>query len=202
LSHAGGAARPAFAPATVSSGDASVLVLYAHPAAHRSRVNRRLVEVARSVPGVTVHDLYEAYPDFLIDVEAEQALLLKHDTIVFQHPMYWYSTPAVLKEWQDLVLTYGWAYGTGGTALTGKRWLSALSTGGPDFAYQRDRGHGFTLTDLLAPLIATARLCHMEWLDPFVVHGTHRLDDAAIAVAADAYRARLMALHANRRATA
>ena len=61
--------------------------------------------------GVRLHDLYEAYPDFLIDVEAEQALLLEHDVIVFQHPVYWYSSPAILKEWQDLVLEHGFAYG-------------------------------------------------------------------------------------------
>ena len=90
-----------------------VLVLFAHPALERSRVNRHLVEVARAVPGVKVHDLYEVYPAFNINAKREQQLLLEHDVIVFQHPFYWYSTPAILKEWQDIVLEHGWAYGAG-----------------------------------------------------------------------------------------
>ena len=74
-----------------------------------------------------MHDLYEAYPDFDIDVRREQELLAAHEVIVLQHPFYWYSAPALLKEWQDLVLEHGWAYGSGGTALRGKALLSAPS---------------------------------------------------------------------------
>ena len=61
--------------------------------------------------------LYAAYPDFMIDVKREQQLLLDHDIIVLQHPFYWYSSPAIIKEWLDLVLENGWAYGTGGSNL-------------------------------------------------------------------------------------
>ena len=95
---------------------ASVLVLYAHPAPHKSRINRRLATAAREVDGITFRDLYELYPDFVIDVEEEQKLLKEHDVIVWQHPFYWYSAPSLVKEYLDLVLTYGWAYGEGGTA--------------------------------------------------------------------------------------
>ncbi len=92
-----------------------ILILFAHPALEKSRVNRHLVAGVRDLPGVTFHDLYEAYPDFNILVPHEQELLEAHDVVVLQHPFYWYSTPALVKEWEDLVLQHGWAYGTGGT---------------------------------------------------------------------------------------
>ena len=66
---------------------------------------------------MTFHDLYEAYPDFHIDVEREKALLEEYPRIVWQHPFYWYSTPSLMKEWFDTVLQYGWAYGKGASAL-------------------------------------------------------------------------------------
>ena len=80
-----------------------LLLLFAHPAVHKSRVNHLLLSHVQSLPGITVNDLYEAYPRFLINVAREQALLLEHDVIIFQHPFYWYSSPAILKQWQDLV---------------------------------------------------------------------------------------------------
>jgi len=99
-----------------------VLVLFAHPAVHHSRVQRALVTAARTVADITIHDLYDAYPDFDIDVAREQALLVSHDVIVWQHPFYWYSTPPLVKQWEDLVLEHGWAYGRDGNALQGKLW--------------------------------------------------------------------------------
>lgn len=166
-----------------------VLVLFAHPVLERSRVNKRLVGAIRELPGVTVHDLYEAYPTFGIDVAREQALLAEHDAIVFQHPFYWYSTPAILKEWQDLVLEHGWAYGEGGTALRGKITLNALSTGGPESAYGAGGYNRFTVRELLAPWEQTANLCGMRFLAPFVVHAALRvIGDQDLGDRRDAYR--------------
>ena len=149
-----------------------VLILFAHPALQKSRVNRVLIEGVRGLPGVTLHDLYEEYPDFDIDVPREQGLLLDHEVIVFQHPFFWYSTPAILKEWQDLVLEHGWAYGSEGLALRGKRLLSSITTGGRESAYDPEGHNRFTIRELLRPLEQTARLCGMEFLPPFGVHGT------------------------------
>lgn len=156
-----------------------ILILFAHPALQRSSVNARLVRAVRDLPGVTVNDLYERYPDFMIDVPAEQALLEEHDIIVFQHPFYWYSSPAMLKEWQDLVLEYGFAYGEGGTALRGKLGFSAISAGGSRNAYRRGGHNHFEIAELLTPFEQTFRLCHMEYLPPFVIHGTHGLKSEA-----------------------
>lgn len=148
----------------------SVLILFAHPALEKSRVNARLIQEVQDLPGVTFHDLYEAYPDFLIDVKREQKLLTDHEVIVMQHPFYWYSTPALLKEWQDLVLEYGWAYGHGATALRGKALMNAITTGGPQEAYAAGGYNRFTVRELLRPLDQTARLCGMDFYAPFVVH--------------------------------
>jgi len=155
-----------------------ILVLFAHPALEKSRVNRQLIRSIQGMESVTIHDLYEHYPNFHINVRVEQELLLAHDIIVFQHPFYWYSSPAILKEWQDLVLEHDFAYGHNGTALRGKKWLSAITTGGTQEAYCRKGHNYFTIRELLAPFEQTAHLCGMEYLPPFVVHGTHQLQEA------------------------
>jgi glutathione-regulated potassium-efflux system ancillary protein KefG len=175
-----------------------ILVLFAHPAFERSRVHRHLVEAVSDLPGVTLHDLYEAYPDFDVDVSREQELLLGHDTVVLQHPFFWYSTPPLVKQWEDLVLEHGWAYGTGGTALHGKRLISAISTGGPERAYCAGGYNRFSIRQLLAPLEQTARLCGMEYLPPFVVFGTLRLGDEQIRGAAADYQRLVEALRDDR----
>jgi glutathione-regulated potassium-efflux system ancillary protein KefG len=171
-----------------------ILVLLAHPVRRRSRANAALAEAARQVEGVRLHDLYDAYPDFLIDVEAEQALLLEHDIIVFQHPVYWYSSPAILKEWQDLVLEHGFAYGREGTALAGKSLLSAVTVGGGEASYEPSGLNRYAIEEFLRPFEATARLCHMRWLPPFVLHGTHLLEQAVLEQRAAEYAALLQEL--------
>ncbi len=148
-----------------------VLVLFAHPAQNRSEVNVHLAEAAHQLDHVTLIDLYGEYPRLDIDIDLEQARLREHDVIIFLHPLYWYSTPAILKEWQDLVLEYGFAYGKGGTALEGKTFFSAVTTGGSAEAY-RDNGYNrFTIRELLQPLEQTANLCGMTYLAPLVLFG-------------------------------
>lgn len=172
-----------------------ILILFAHPAYARSKINKALRRAIEDIPGVTVHDLYARYPDFLIDVAQEQQLCLSHDVIVFQHPFYWYSTPAILKEWLDLVLEHGWAYGSSGTALAGKIFFQVLTAGGDAEAYS----NRYSLRELTLPLRATANLCHMLWLPPYAVLGVHRglaMDQLAAHVAA--YRHTLVALRDDR----
>jgi glutathione-regulated potassium-efflux system ancillary protein KefG len=171
-----------------------VLVLFAHPALEKSRVHRRMLAQVPARAELTLHDLYEAYPAFDVDVPREQALLAAHDVIVMQFPFYWYGTPALLKQWQDLVLEHGWAYGTKGHALAGKRVMCAVTTGGRAAAYDREGYNRLTVREFLAPLEATTRLCRMEFLEPWVVSGTHRLDIPEIEDAARRYRELLDAL--------
>jgi glutathione-regulated potassium-efflux system ancillary protein KefG len=171
-----------------------VLILFAHPALHRSRVNRGLVRAVRDLEGVTFHDLYEAYPDFDVDAQHEQALLLQHDLVVLQHPFYWYSTPALVKQWQDVVLEHGWAYGAKGTALQGKKMLSVITAGGGAASYGREGLNCFTVAELLAPIAQTARLCGIEYLPPYVIHGTHSLSPQDVEHLAADYRRVVVAL--------
>ncbi|GEO81293.1 NAD(P)H-dependent oxidoreductase [Pararhodospirillum oryzae] len=171
-----------------------VLVLFVHPALRRSRVNRTLRAALADLDGVRVHDLYETYPDFFIDAAAEQALLSDCGALVVQHPIYWYSGPALLKEWFDLVLERGFAYGPGGRALAGKPWLSAVSAGGGADSYQPEGLNHFTMDEILRPFQATAALCGMPWQAPFVTHDAVGLGAPALQQAAQAYRRRVEAL--------
>lgn len=153
-----------------------VLILFAHPAFHKSKVNKFLVDGLINIEGVTFHDLYQEYPDFDIDVKREQELLQQHDVIMFHFPLFWYSTPAILKEWQDLVLEHGWAFGSKGNELKDKYFICSVTAGGPRKAYRIDDFHSHTINQLLSPLKQTASLCKMKPLPPFVVHGTHAME--------------------------
>lgn len=165
----------------------TVLIIYAHPAHQTSRVNRRMMESARDLDGVTVRDLYELYPDFHIKLKIEQALLASHTHIVFQHPFFWYSCPSLLKEYIDLTLSYGWAYGPQGTALNGKTLLSAITTGGGAEAYKRTGHNFYTVNELLQPFDQTARLCGMTYLEPFILNGSLQVNDQAINAHCERY---------------
>ncbi|MCW8333989.1 NAD(P)H-dependent oxidoreductase [Vibrio paucivorans] len=149
-----------------------VLVLYAHPSQHRSEVNKSLFNAAQSIDNVTAVDLYAEYPTFNINIDREQQRLVDHDVIIFQFPLYWYSTPAILKEWQDLVLEYGFAYGTDGNALEGKVFFCSATAGGKEEAYQSKGYNHFTIRELLHPLEQTASLTGMRYLAPFALFGS------------------------------
>ncbi len=175
------------------SNRSRILVVYAHPISGRSRSNQRLLEAATTVSNVTVDDLYETYPDFYIDVEREQALLAQADLIVFQHPIQWYGMPSLLKEWMDVVLEYGWAYGREGTALHGKDFWPVVTTGGTDDPDQDHAAHGHEFAVFQPPLEQVAKLCGLRWQMPFVLHGANLVDDAVIDAHAAQYRERLLA---------
>jgi glutathione-regulated potassium-efflux system ancillary protein KefG len=165
-----------------------LLVLSAHPRLASSVVQAAMLAAIRGLDGVTIVDLYAEYPDFGIDIAAEQQRLLDHDIIVLQHPFYWYSSPAIIKEWQDLVLENGWAYGPGGTQLAGKFLMSALSTGGSEPAYHEQGRNRFELEELLYPFNQTAWLCSMAYLRPFVIHAGRRMAPEALTAEAERYR--------------
>jgi len=164
-----------------------ICIMVFHPLLHKSRVNRQLVRSVEGMEGVNIRFMYDLYPDFFIDVKKEQELLLEHDIIVWQHPFYWYSSPSLLKEWIDLVLEHGFAYGRSGRALDGKMILSAISTGGRREAYLSEEEGKFSIRQLMAPFEQTTKLCRMQYLSPFVTHGTHLLDEQGIEKAAKDY---------------
>ena len=177
----------------------NILILFGHPAFRRSTINAALRDAVETLDGVTFHDLYASYPDFLIDVRHEQQLCENHEIIIFQHPFYWYSTPAIVKEWFDLVLEHAWAYGSTGNALEGKITFQALTAGGSKENYCADGLNLFTIRELTTPFRATANLCGMDWLPPFAVLGIHqRLPEKDRVRHAEDYRRMLIALRDNR----
>jgi glutathione-regulated potassium-efflux system ancillary protein KefF len=162
---------------------AQILVLAAHPDLARSHVTRALIQACRdaALPGVALRDLYALYPDYLVDVGAEQAALAAAQLVVWLHPVQWYSMPALMKLWVDEVLGFGWAYGPGGTALRGKDLWLAASTGGPEESYRPDRYNRYFFDAFLPPYDQTAALCGMRFLPPLLLHGAHRVNEQALA---------------------
>jgi glutathione-regulated potassium-efflux system ancillary protein KefG len=164
-----------------------ILILFAHPALEKSRVNKRLIRDVQKLKGITFNDLYEEYYDFNIDVEREKQLLIENDIIIFHHPFFWYSTPAILKQWEDLVLEHGWAYGSKGTKLVGKKMMNIITTGGTSQAYNRESLNRFTIREFLIPIEQTAKLCGMIYLPPYLIQGTHLFTKNEIEVQAAGY---------------
>ncbi len=198
------------APSTSPPG-ATVLVITAHPQMEQSRINRRLMRAARTLPikplsdnaadditnaeanapAVIVRDLYALYPDYLIDVAAEQALLADAQLVVWQHPIHWYSMPPLMKLWLDDVLAFGWAYGPGGTALRGKDLWLVATTGGPEESYHPNSYNRYFFDDFLPPYEQTANLCGLRFLPPLLLHGAHRAEEPEVEAHLEVYAQRL-----------
>ncbi|MES2959256.1 MAG: NAD(P)H-dependent oxidoreductase [Pseudomonadota bacterium] len=170
---------------------ARIVVLCAHPQREHSRITQALAGATSELPGVELRDLYALYPDYLIDVAAEQAALADTELLVWLHPVHWYGMTPLLKLWADEVLAFGWAYGRGGTALRGKDLWLVVSTGGSAEAYRPDGLNRYFFDAFLPPYEQTAQLVGMRFLPPLVQHGAHRLGDAEIVQHVQTFAARL-----------
>lgn len=179
------------APAQNDDNRPGIYLIAAHPAWRQSRVNQRLLAGARalSMPRLDIQDLYASYPDYAIDVAAEQARADAAQLIVLMHPIQWYSMPALQKLWLDEVLTYGWAYGAAsaeagsheqppagapGTALRGKDFWLVATTGGAEESYSPSSYNRHRFDAFLPPYEQTAALCGMRFVPPLVLHGAHQ----------------------------
>lgn len=150
------------------------LVLFAHPHPSKSVTTRSLLSVLQARDGIVVRSLYDLYPDYDIDVAAEQRALEQADVLILLSPVNWYSVPAMMKHWFDVVLTHGWAHGQGATALKGKSVWWVASTGADRSAYTSLGPHMRAFDDFVSPIEYMARYCGMGWLPPFVVYaGLH-----------------------------
>ncbi len=177
---------------TTSAGaQGRIYLIAAHPHWRDSRVNRLLVRAAHDLPLVEVNDLYATYPDYVIDVEAEQEKLLRADLVVLLHPIQWYSMPPLQKLWLDDVLSYGWAYGAGGIALRGKDMWLVASTGGPEESYHPQSYNRYFFDAFLPPYEQTAALCGMRFLPPLVFHGARSASDSDITAHVQTFADRL-----------
>lgn len=169
-----------------------IALIYAHPYGRRSRANKALLTALEGLADLDIVDLYEQYPDFQIDAKAEQQRILAADTLIWQHPMHWYHTPALLSLWFEKVLAYGWAYGNDQQALKGKRVLWVSTTGGEQSAYDHRGYNHFPIDRISTPIHQTALFCGMEWLEPFTVFGAGKLSDAELLAQAELYRDRVV----------
>lgn len=151
---------------------ANLLVYYVHPGQRFSRANKAMADAARRIADIGFIDLYAEYPRHNIDVDTEQNRLLDHDVVLFQFPLFWYSTPSLLKEWLDLVLEHGFAYGSGGDRLAGKTLMLAITAAGPADAYTPSGYQHYPLRTFLTPLEQMARLCRMSFSAPYVLHAS------------------------------
>lgn len=169
-----------------------IVIIYAHPYPRHSRANNALLDALEGMDSVRVRSLYDLYPDFSIDVAAEQDALAPARLVVWQHPMHWYGSPALFRLWMDKVLQYGWAYGKGAASLGGKDVLWTVTTGGDAGSFSRC---GETDLALLAqPLRNAGEQCGMRWLPPFALHGVTTLTQEQLAGAGARYREMLEAL--------
>lgn len=146
------------------------IVILAHPNIDGSIVNKAWVDaLAKDNSDVKVHDIYKAYPNWNIDVAAEQKLLEQYDKVVFQYPLYWYNMPPLLKKWFDEVFSYGWAYGSTGGQLEGKTFGLVISTGGVENAYTDDV-YG-EISAQIKPIESTAKFVKAKYDSLHVFHG-------------------------------
>ncbi len=168
-----------------------IVVVAAHPKLGESRATREAMRTASSVPGAEVRDLYALYPDYFIDTAAEQAALADAQLVVWLQPIHWYGMTPLLKLWVDEVFAWGWAYGPGGTRLSGKDLWFVASTGGPEHSYRTDSYNRYFFDAFLPPYEQTATLAGMRFLPPLVLHGAHRVSAAEIAAHAALFAERL-----------
>lgn len=145
----------------------NILVISGHPDYKSSVANRAILnEFRRLVPKAEIVYLDSEYPDFNIDVKREQKRLMEADTIVFEFPFWWYSAPSLMRRYLEQVLTHGFAYGTTGTALHGKRLIVSFTTGAPAEAYTPEGYQHYTIEQFIPQFRALSNLCGFDWQEP------------------------------------
>lgn len=148
-----------------------VLIISGHPSLGQSSANSVVLEeVKKLLPEVEISQLDALYPDFNINVEAEQAKLTAADVIVWQFPVHWFSIPALLKKWLDDVFTYGFAYGSTGDKLHGKKLILSATVGSAAENYV-DSETSNSIQQLFKPLFQSASFSGMVNAEPVVSYG-------------------------------
>jgi len=159
--------------------DKKIVLITAHPALEKSRNNKKMIAAARAMAdmNVQVRDLYELYPKFDVHVKREQSLLEAADVILLQHPFYWYSIPALMKQYLDTVFSYGWAYGKKSGVLKDKCFLNVITTNGTRESYRTGGHNRFDLAAFLVPFSQLAYVCKMHYLPPFVLFESGKISE-------------------------
>ena len=172
----------------------NTLIIAAHPNMAGSTVHSCWLAAVRQAKLAHVHEIGQSYPTGTIDVDNEQRLIEAHDRIILQFPIFWYSVPAVLKNWIDRVFSHGWAYGRDGDAFVGKELGLAYSTGTAAEAYRAGGRNHFSMSELTKPLELTAIFIKARFLPSFILHGANAgFSDEELEKSAKAYLAYLHA---------
>lgn len=151
-----------------------VLLVCGHTTIDTSVANKIILdEISKDCPDIEIDALSELYPDRRIDVAAEQAKLLAADLIVLQFPLFWFGTPSMLQQWQEDVFAHGWAYGSTGDRLKGKKVLVSVTVGAPEAAYRAEeaKGLGHDFEEYLLPLKITCAFTGMQYCGSTVTFG-------------------------------
>ncbi len=148
------------------------LIIIAHPNYGNSLANKTIIDkVTKDNPNAEVRNIADLYPDYQIDVEAEQKALLEADIIVFQYPFYWYNMPAILKLWFDAVFEYQFAYGSQGDKLKDKYFIPSFTVSGQEESYSASGYNRFGISEFTKNIEQTANLAQMKYIDPIYEHG-------------------------------
>ena len=161
----------------------NVLIVSGHPdLASDSFANKIILEdLAKLLPETTFDYLGDLYPDYKIDVAAEQKKLIGADIIVLQFPIFWYSMPALLAKWMEDVFVRGFSHGSQGKALVGKKLVLSFTTGAPESAYDA----AFPVDALTGRFVQTAGLTGMIYEGYVYTGGVSYADRTDPARAAD-----------------
>lgn len=142
----------------------NVLVVCGHTNLDISVANKTILEnLKKEFPNAEIDVLSKLYPDYKIDVEAEQEKLKKADVIVLQLPMFWYNAPSILRKYFEDVLLHGFAYGSTGKALEGKKFIVSFTTGSPEEAYRHGGVQNFELAEFMPSFQQLSNLCSMKY---------------------------------------
>lgn len=171
-----------------------VLVLYAHPYPDRSRVNRQLLRGIAELAAVEIRSLYDLYPDFAIDVAAEQEAVARHRALVLQHPLYWHLPPAAMVMWLEKVLLHGWAFGAEARAFSGKRCWWVVTIGSGEMQFLGDDPTAPPREAYETAVRHALERCGATWLAPMIIANAHALDKTELARQSAEYRAALTEL--------
>ena len=164
------------------------LVILVHPDMENSKINKKWKEELEKHPDkITIHELYKEYPDWNINIEKEQELITKHDNIIFEFPLYWYSSPPILKKWLDDVLSFNWAYGNE-YRLKGKNIGFAVSVGGPKKEYSKTGSVRFSMDEILVPFEATVKYIKANLISHYILFdATENLNEKKLLESAEGY---------------
>jgi putative NADPH-quinone reductase len=155
------------------------LIILAHPHYDSSLANKTIIEeLKRDSPDHEIRHIHSLYPDYRIDVQAEQEALLRHKTILLQYPFYWLNLPAILKHWIDEVFQYQFAYGSKGDKLKGKNLIPSFTVGAAEQEYQLSGKHHMRIYEFCKSLEHTVHYAQMKYIDPICFFGASLLVEA------------------------